>query len=48
MLECHTCGESFDPADLSAVMFHEHLGITDRIDLSGVERGRRVEEDPDG
>ena len=43
--ECATCGESVFMGDLAAVLFHEHRGITDRVDLSNVEPGVRIEPD---
>jgi len=45
--ECATCGQIVYMGDLAAVMLHEHRGITDRVDLSGVEPGAKVEESPD-
>ena len=45
--ECTTCGETVYMGDLAAVMFHEHRGITDRIDLSGIAPGKRVEQPSD-
>jgi len=41
--ECDKCGQSVYMGDLAAVMFHEHRGITDRMDLSGIWPGKRVE-----
>ena len=45
--ECATCGQIVFMGDLAAVMFHEHRGITDRVDLSGVEPGVKIEEGND-
>ena len=41
--DCATCGQSVFMGDLAAVFFHEHKGITDNVDLSGVSPGKRVE-----
>ena len=46
--ECSTCGQVVYMGDLDAVMFHEHRGITERVDLSGVGPGIKVEESSDG
>lgn len=43
--ECATCGERVAYSDLAAVMLHEHKGITDRVDLSGVAPGERVDQE---
>lgn len=41
--ECATCGETVHYADLGEVLLHEHQGITERVDVSGVEPGQRVD-----
>ena len=46
--ECATCGQLVYMGDLAAVMFHEHRGITGRVDLSGVEPGARVDSEEKG
>lgn len=40
--ECAVCGQVVLMADLGQVLFHEHLGITNRVDLDGVDPGTRV------
>lgn len=40
--ECSTCGQIVFMGDLAAVLFHEHQGITDRADLSGVKPGTKI------
>jgi hypothetical protein len=45
--ECATCGQIVYMGDLAAVLFHEHRGITDRVDLSSVEPGVKLETEDD-
>jgi len=45
--DCATCGQSVFMGDLAAVFFHEHRGLTDGVDLSGVSPGVRIKESPD-
>ena len=41
--ECATCGQIGCMGDLAVVMFHEHRGITDRVDLSGISPGVKID-----
>lgn len=45
--DCSTCGQRVFMGDLAAVMFHEHRGITDRVDLSNIAPGKRVSDQED-
>ena len=37
--ECATCGQDVYMGDLASVVLHEHRGITECVDLSGIAPG---------